>query len=96
MAACSALGKARIWIGMLVNIGWWGFYKMSVPGIAPNLKARPWLDRSRPVESKNPIFGKKTLVFYLYFAILKICVSALVFVTGRDGPIIGIIGIGIG
>ena len=38
---------------------------MSVPGIAPNGKPRPWLDRSRPGESQNNIFGTNTL-FFLY------------------------------
>ena len=69
MAGCSALGKARIEVGILVKIGWLGSPKMSVPGIAPNGKPRPWLDRSRPGKSKNAIFGQKTVVFGLFFAI---------------------------
>ena len=43
--------------------------KMSVPGIAPNGKPRPWLDRVWPGKSKNLIFGQKTLVFELFLAI---------------------------
>ena len=69
MAGCSALGKARIEVGILVKIGWLGSPKMSVPGIAPNGKPRPSLDRSRPGKSKNVIFGKKTVVFKLCLAI---------------------------
>ena len=69
MAGCSALGKARIEVGILVKIGWLGSPKMSVPGIAPNGKPRPWLDRVWPGKSKNAIFGQKTLVFGLFLAI---------------------------
>ena len=69
MAGCSALGKARIEVGILVEIGWLGSPKMSVPGIAPNGTPRPWLDRSRPGESKDGIFGQNTFVFELFWAI---------------------------
>ena len=65
MTACQGLGKARIELGILIKIGWWGSPKMSVPGIAPNGKPRPSLDRSGPGESKNAIFGQK-LVFFCY------------------------------
>ena len=42
---------------------------MLVPGIAPNGKPRPWLDRVWPGKSKNAVFGQKTFVFGLFLAI---------------------------
>ena len=39
---------------------------MLVPGIAPNGKPRPWLDKSRPGESQNTIFGKDSFVLGLF------------------------------
>ena len=38
-------------------------------GFSPNGKPRPWLDRSRPGESKNTIFEQKTEVCVWFFAI---------------------------
>ena len=50
------LGGLRAWI--------FGFF-----GFSPNGKPRASLDRTRPGKSKNVIFGKKTLVFQLFWAI---------------------------
>ena len=54
---------------ILVDLGRVGSGFFGIFGFSPNGKPRPWLDSSRPGESKNAIFGQKIQVFGLFLAI---------------------------
>ena len=70
MGAWQGLGKARIGVGILVNIGWWGVPKNVGPQDRSKLKTPMLAEEISAWRPQKPYFRQeKTLVFSLILVI---------------------------
>ena len=69
MGAWQGLGKARIGVGILVNIGWWGVPKNVGPQDRSKLKTPMLAEEISAWRPQKPYFRAKTFVFTLILAI---------------------------
>ena len=67
MGACQGLGKARIGVGILVNIGWWGVPKNVGPQDRSKLKTPMLAEEISAWRPQKPYFRPKNIGFYINF-----------------------------
>ena len=64
MEACSALGKAKIWVGILVNTGWWSAPKNGGPRDRSKSKNATLAEEVSAWGCKKTLFSAKKFRFW--------------------------------